>query len=529
MLRRLDAMNESLPHPRTSSREGDWTDSARWFWGILILTTTWKVFMTNRLGLIFDECYYWEWSLHPQACYFDHPPLTAWLIMAGRTVFGHSELAVRAGSILGGIVLSLAGRDLGKSLFGRAAGNRAGILLTLAPILAGNAFLMTPDAALIPAWACAVLFAWKGLRSPHAFSPWWLAAGGAAGIGMLSKYTMVLFYLSLGVLWIVSPFQRTRILLGTLAAGMTSLLLFLPVLLWNADHGWVSFAHQLHHGFRNEHPTPVNFGNLADYFVFLLVLTSPLLGLFCMLTGIRRRKEESFRFPGVFYWTVVLFFGFSAAKAHIEANWPMTAFVTGLVMVAGDWERYAPVWRKTALALLLIADVGGMAGLACLSLPGDTAVLGSLHPELLVPAGMPGSIALRREITRGYGDLLSRVAEFRGPLAVAKAIENDFGKSGADFVCPATYQLTGILSFYAPALEPLLWLPDRGRLRFPWIHDREWAGKTALVAEWPRRGGVPLDLFDSHSVTREVSSPLIPEPIVLWNGYGYRPERLDNR
>ena len=522
-------MNEPNFHRTSPSQTGSWMDHSHWFWAILILTTIWKAFMACRLGLIFDECYYWEWAIHPQACYFDHPPLTAWLIMAGKALFGHSELAVRVGTIAGGIILSLAGRELARDLYGAAGGNRAGVFLTLAPILAGNSFLMTPDAALIPAWACAVLFSWKGLRSRRLFSLWWIAAGCAAGVGMLSKYTMVLFYVSMGFLWIVSPGQRLRILAGTVLAGIVSFVLFLPVLVWNAGHGWASFAHQFRHGFRNEHATLVNIGNLVDYSAFLLVLVSPLLGLFCFLTGIRRRHDETFRFPGVFYWTVVLFFGFSAAKAHIEANWPMTAFVTGLVMVAGDWQNYSRTWRRGAVALLLIADLGGMAGLTCLSLPGDTSALRSLRPELLVPAGIPGSSVLRREIARGYGDLLLRIAEFRGPAAVATAIESDFRSSGADFICPATYQLTGILSFYAPTLEPLLWLPDRGRERFPWINDTVWAGKTALVAEWPRRGGISPKLFETCSEVREVSSPQIPRSIALWTGYGYHPDRVQNR
>ena len=523
------AMNEHSSPRTTSPVTGAWTDSPRWFWCILTLVTMWKVFTASKLGLIFDECYYWEWSLHPQACYFDHPPLSAWLIAAGKSLLGHSELAVRAGAIAGGMILALAGRELADSLYGQAAGNRAGILLTLAPILAGNSFLMTPDAALIPAWACAVLFVWKGLQSQRPLSLWWLAAGFAAGVGMLSKYTMVLFYAGLGVLWIVSPGQRARILAGTALAGTVSLVLFLPVLIWNAGHGWVSFTHQLHHGFRNEHESLIQLGNLADYAAFLLVLVSPLLGLFCFLTGIRRMSAKTFCFPGVFYWTVVIFFGISAAKAHIEANWPMTAFVTGLVMVAGDWENYSRAWRKAALALLLVADIGGMTGLFCMTLPGDTSALRALHPEHLIPEGLPGGSPMRRQAAQGWGDLLSRVEEFRGPKAVASAIGKDYRTSDADFLCVSTYQLAGIVSFYAPELEPLLWLPDHGRARFPWIDDRSWQGRTALVAEWPRRGPVYFDLFDRYSVTREVISPLIAQPLVLWTGYGYHPDRVQNR
>ena len=185
---------------------------------MLALVTLWKFLAASKLGLIFDECYYWEWSLHPQASYYDHPPMTAWLIMAGHALFGQTPLAVRFGAILSGILLALAGRLLGRDLFGKEAGNRAGIFLLLAPIFAGNSFLMTPDTFLMPAWAFAVYFAWRGSRGNML---WWLAAGLAAGLGMLSKYTMVLYFGGLALFWLSSPGQRGRLFLGISALRLS--------------------------------------------------------------------------------------------------------------------------------------------------------------------------------------------------------------------------------------------------------------------------------------------------------------------
>ena len=103
------------------------------FWGVVLAVLIWKLFAGASLGLIFDECYYWVWSLHPQLGYFDHPPLVAWVIAVGHSLLGHHPLAVRIGAILSGVLLAVAGRALGKDLFGAAAGNRAGIFLALAP------------------------------------------------------------------------------------------------------------------------------------------------------------------------------------------------------------------------------------------------------------------------------------------------------------------------------------------------------------------------------------------------------------
>ena len=512
------------PHSSNSTPSLSWMNSTRWFWGILALVTLWKVLAASKLGLIFDECYYWEWSLHPQACYFDHPPLTAWLIASARMLLGHTTLAVRIWAIVGGIILALAGRELGKDLFGQEAGNRAGVLLLLAPIFAGNALLMTPDTFLIPAWACAVLSAWKGYRDGGSLA-WWAAAGTAAGIGMLSKYTMVLFFGALLMLWVLSPGKRRTLLPGVMIAGVLTSVIFLPVLWWNSQHDWVSFTHQLHHGFRNEHRTLINFQNLSDYSAFLIVLVSPILGLLCFRTAATRMKDSRFLFLGVFFWIVVVFFGYSAAKAHIEANWPMAAFVTALIMVAGDWENYGAGWKKTAIIVLLIADLGAVLGVSNLLLPKNSPLsIRNFSPDLSFMGKVPGLSLLEAPAKQGLSDFQTRIEEFLGPEAAAKTIEENFRISGADFICLSTYQLTGVMAFYAPSLEPLLWLPDHGRSRFPWISDREWAGKTALLAAWPRIYNCSQDLFSEFSTQYPVLIPGTRSPLFLSIGRFYKPE-----
>jgi len=496
------------------------------FWGVVLAVLIWKLFAGASLGLIFDECYYWVWSLHPQLGYFDHPPLVAWVIAVGHSLLGHHPLAVRIGAILSGVLLAVAGRALGKDLFGAAAGNRAGIFLALAPVFAGNSFLMTPDTMLIPAWAFAMLFAWRGSR-PEAAMAWWLAAGAAAGMGMLSKYTMVLFFAGLGLLWLFSPGKRKRLFFGGVMAGIVALIIFLPVIRWNSLHNWSSFSHQLNHGFRNEHASLINFKNLSDYAAFLIVLLSPVFGLLCFRTAATRMTDPRFRFLGAFFWIVVLFFGYSAGKAHIEANWPMTAFVSGLIMVAGDWERYGMAWRKAAVAVLLITDLGAVIGVSLLLLPGPvTFPLLSVTPDMTFVAKVTGSEHLASEASRALTDLQARLSEILGPQDVAKAVAAEFRQSGADFLCADTYQTFGVLTFYAPELEPYLWLPDRGRKRFPWVNEMTWEAKTALVAEWPRSGTNYSSLFVKTLWTKKLQLPGITRPLTLTLNEGYDPKRV---
>ena len=508
------------------SAQRSWLESSGWFWAILLVVTLWKSLAGMKLGLIFDECYYWEWSLHPQSCYFDHPPLTAWLIASAHRVFGHGILAVRFWAIVSGILLALGGRLLATDMFGTNAGNRAGIFLLLAPIFAGNALLMTPDSFLMPAWAFAVFFAWKGYKAGS--SPgWWVASGAAAGIGLLDKYTMILFYGGLAFLWLFTPGRRGPLFRGITMAAVVSFLFFLPVLRWNQTHDWSSFEHQIHHGFRNEHESLINFENLANYAAFLIILVSPLLGLFCFRSAITRLEDERFRFLALFYWTVVLFFGFSAAKAHVEANWPMVAFVTGLILVAGDWESYGRAWRASALTLLLVADFGALIGVTALALPKDSPLaIRNLTLNTGWIRGFPGAEKLATAAQQGFNDFQGRIEEFQGPPEVADAIAVQFKKSGAAFLCLSSYQLAGIVAFYTPELESRLWLPYLGRYRFPWINDRIWTGETALTAEWPHSGPDYSILFGTLTPPRALPVDGLRRPVFISLGKQYNPEQV---
>ena len=62
-----------------------------------------RAVMAVLLPLSADEAYYWLWSKHLAAGYFDHPPMIAWLIRAGTLLLGDTAAGVR----LMGVLLSL--------------------------------------------------------------------------------------------------------------------------------------------------------------------------------------------------------------------------------------------------------------------------------------------------------------------------------------------------------------------------------------------------------------------------------------
>jgi 4-amino-4-deoxy-L-arabinose transferase-like glycosyltransferase len=198
------------------------TDRAAAFWIILLSSTLWKVILAGKLDICYDEGHYFFWSLFPQLSYFDHPPLTAWAMALIHPVFGDSIWTVRFWPLLVGVLFPLAGRQMGRQIFDDAVGNRAGIFLTLCPVFFGNGFLMTPDTFMAMFWALALWATWQALRQASFRFRWWLAAGMLVGMGLLSKYTMVLYFLGLGALLLLMPGKRKNVFWGALLSGTSS-------------------------------------------------------------------------------------------------------------------------------------------------------------------------------------------------------------------------------------------------------------------------------------------------------------------
>src|SRR5208337_896970 len=60
-----------------------------------------RLVLAATANLAEDEAYYWLWSTHLAAGYYDHPPMIAYWIRAGTAVFGQTAFGVRFAALLG--------------------------------------------------------------------------------------------------------------------------------------------------------------------------------------------------------------------------------------------------------------------------------------------------------------------------------------------------------------------------------------------------------------------------------------------
>ena len=216
--------------------------------GYLIATSTVaRLVAAASLGLGNDEAYHLLYALHPAPSYYDHPPMVAWVEMLGMLGLGNSvsNLALRSG-----FVVLFAGSTwlmwrIASRWFGDWAGFYAALALNLTGYygLAASTFAL-PDGPLLFFWLLTIDRASLALDRPARLGPW-ITLGLAWGCAMLSKYHAVFLPVGTALYLLLRP-ERRRWLLAPgpyLAIGV-GLLVFSPVLIWNAAHEWVSFAFQ---------------------------------------------------------------------------------------------------------------------------------------------------------------------------------------------------------------------------------------------------------------------------------------------
>ena len=199
----------------------------------------------GRLELTFDEAYYALWSRSLAFGYLDHPPMVALFIRASTDLFGDSEFGVRALSLilvgaLPGLIAVIAWR-----LFRSADTAALAVLMWIAmPLVLGGAVFVTPDGPLVVFWTLGLAALAELWRSGKA--GWLLALGLALGLALQSKFTAAFFPAGVALALATTPSLRRWLVSPALAAGLAvAIAIFAPFVVWNARHGWATFAKQL--------------------------------------------------------------------------------------------------------------------------------------------------------------------------------------------------------------------------------------------------------------------------------------------
>lgn len=416
------------------------------------------------VGLSVDEAHYLLYALHPALSYFDHPPLVGWLQWPGvalelptvllRVLPGALWLATAAG------VYQLA-ESFQENV---GAGFWALVALALAPLLHVLGIGLLPDSLLMfftvaLMWQTRVLMQASALQRPGP----WVVLGVLLGLAGLSKYTAVLAALAVGLCLLAAHGVRVLRCPWVWLAVLLAVVMVVPVVVWNAQNSWISFAYQAQHGAGSVWSSR----HVAQFVVVQGLAFGPLLwwGLGGLKDEVEPGKPRVAILRVFFYvpWVVMaLMAGGGSSLPHWTAPaWVALAPFAGLSLAR--WAPRAPSKFKSYGVTLLLAAQASI----CAALLG-----------LMATAGQPFLAAGFNNVRVGSNPF----ADLHGWQQASERAKTLALQHGLKSLSVQNWTLASRLAWYARPM-PVHVLEDRWDQFDFWAGDLRQGADTLLV-DW---------------------------------------------
>ena len=453
----------------------------RSIWVLVAGLFTGRLILALVLPLTPQEAYYWDYSRHPALSYFDHPPLTAWTIALFTFAFGNSELAVRLPALLYSAGTFLVLHTLVCNLVGPRL--KEFLPLLLAPFVVIGGTQMLPDSPLLFFYSLALYFGHGAAVEGNEKA--WYGFGLATGFALLSKYSAVLIVAGLGTYVLLTKSRRfLRSPSFWLSMGLCGLV-FLPVIIWNAQNDWASFLFQSVR--RAGEISGFSLFNLGRYLATQILIVTPVLWLLnwrALWVGLREGWKGSNRsalFLAAFALPFFLLFTPLSCFYWVKLNWLWPGYLcaTVLATLLASQEKMR-FWFKTNLA-------------------GSAAVI---VPSIFLLFYQPFAVNWSGSSLSGWKELAEKVEEMkrvRGGEWLAAGYEYKTASELAFYLpgCPETYSSPLIGQ---PGLQYDFWFDEPkvfGRNCMFVVDRRDWLKEApAVLSHFFSR----VDLPDSLAV-----------------------------
>jgi len=354
-----------------------------------------------------DEAHYWEWSRRLDLSYYSKGPMIAYLIHLGTSLFGDTVFGIRFMAVLFSALSSILMYSLGKKMYDEKVGLFSAIVIQIIPLFSTYGILFTIDSPFIFFWISSLFLFREAVNQSQSSNlnpqKYWLLLGLSIGLGLLTKYTMSFFYLCAFLFLAVSA-EKRRLLLtrGPYIALLISLIVFSPVMLWNAQHDWVTLKHtagQAHIG----QGIQLSLKSFAEFIGSQLGVITPLLLILMIISILKLRKEKEGSYLFWFSIPVLAFFLFKSIQAKVQANWALPGYITGIISFSAVYLRRFDTDVK-GKKILVTASL--ILSLMLTSIAHYPSIL-DLPPELDPASRIQGWHALGEEVTRIYGQMSS--------------------------------------------------------------------------------------------------------------------------
>ena len=206
--------------------------------------TLWRLLLlaTFPYGLYGDEAQYWGWAKALDWGYFSKPPLIGWQIWLTTSLCGDGIACIKLASPLQHAATAVLLALIARRLFDERAAAFVALVYLLMPGVSLAALVASTDTPLLLFWSAALYAFLRALDETRL--RWWIVAGLAAGLGLLSKYNMLFFLVSVVVFLGWDERHRDQLRRpGLYLASLVAALVYLPNLLWNWANDFPSYRH----------------------------------------------------------------------------------------------------------------------------------------------------------------------------------------------------------------------------------------------------------------------------------------------
>ena len=306
---------------------------------------------------------------------------------------------------------------------------------------------VSPDTALIP---FAVAMLWSLVRLTESNDArWWLAAGLFAGLALLSKFTAIMLVPAV-LAFVLVPDWRRRWLFSPYPwlAALIALIVFSPVLIWNAEHDWASFRFQF---VRAVATHPFSFRTVGEFFGLQFGLVGFVL-LPVVLSGVALTAWRGYRNRepvAILLSTAVIvpfaYFFWKSLTLRVGDTWPMflwpAGFAAAAINIAMLPREGFPEWMiRSTVSWAKIAVISGIAF-----------VVGVFFYYVAAPWNLIG----RTDPVGGEA----------GYEAVAARARDQLKRTGATWIATTDYRTYAMMRWYFNGRVPVIQINERGRFQ----------------------------------------------------------------
>jgi hypothetical protein len=306
---------------------------------------------------------------------------------------------------------------------------------------------MTIDAPFACCWGWALVAAHRAVWDRSQWA--WAALGACIAIGILAKYTMILFPMSLAMFCLATrDYRKLLVQRGFWLCLLIGAIGGMPIVLWNATNDWVSLRHV--GGQAGVTRSGINWLGPISYLTgqFAIMLGGCFVVWARAIVALNPMRTTDATL-GFLWWLSVptfIFFGLFSFRTSVNVNWPVTAYLAGMVLgTAWLLARSSSRSHRWTIVMGIVAILSlGLTVLARNTRPA--APLFDRAGEVLRP---------NAEIPLRHVDPTIRMRGWRALACEVDRIRHEIRKSGSEPVVAAMrWTMASELAFYCVDRPP---------------------------------------------------------------------------